>query len=156
MHNEHCALCTMSTVHCAQCTMHIVHNAQWSLVPCPWSLVLVLVPGPWSLVPGPWSLVLVPGPGPWSLVHGPWSMVLVPGPWSLVPGPWSVVPGPWYQRSIQGTGFSPIGSIWELWRYSDHHPTQNFRIILDRSRVKLKPSRHQQLKKSLKVLHRKS
>merc|ERR1711924_512725 len=75
----------------------------------PWSLVLVLV-----LVP--WSLAMVHGPGP------------CPGPWSLVPGPgpWSLASGPWYQGSIRRTGFSPIGSIWELWRYSDHHPTQNF------------------------------
>ena len=44
------------------------------------------------------------------------------------PGPWSVVlvPGPWHQRSLRGTGFSPLGSIWELWKHRDHHPTQNF------------------------------
>ena len=74
-----------------------------------------MVPGP-----GPWSLVLVPGL--WSLVQGPWSWPLAPGPWSWsLHGTWS-----WYWRSIRGTGFSPIGAICELWRYPDHHPTQNF------------------------------
>ena len=121
-----------------------------------------VVPGPGPMVPGPWSLV--PVRGPWSLAHGPWSWSLVrgPGPWSMVPGPWSLVHGPWYM--VPGTRGPP-----EPWVFHQSAPYESYggirttirrrisiRIILDGSRVQLKPSWHRKLKKSLKVFHQKS
>ena len=153
-----------------------------SLVPGPaWSQVRL---GPWSWSHGPWSLVpgpgpgpMVPGPGPgpwsrsvvpgpWSLAHGPWSLVLVRGPWSLAHCPWSCSlahgPGPWYM--VHGTrGPSEPRVFHQSAPYESYGSIRttirrriSIRIILDGSGVKLKPSQHQKLKKSLKVFHRKS
>ena len=109
----------------------------WSWSPRPWSLV----PGPWSMVPGPWSVV--PFPSPWSLAHGP-----VPGPWSLVHG----TGGPSEPRVFhQLAPYESYGGIRTTIRRRI-----SFRVILDRSRVQLKPSWHQKLKKSLKVFHQES
>ena len=108
--------------------------------------------GAWSqvLAPGPWPMVR--GPGPWSLAHGPWSMV--PGPWSLVHGPWYMVHGtggPSEARVFHQSG--PYGSYGCI--RTTIRRRISIRIILDRSRVKLKPSWHRKLKKSLKVFHQK-
>ena len=137
--------------------------------PGPWSLVLVpwsLDRGPWSWSHGPWSWSgpgpgLVPGPAwslvpvPWSLVPGPWSWSLVHGPWSLAHGPWSLfhdTGGPSKARVFhQSAQYQSYGSIRTTIRRRI-----SIRIILDRSRVKLKPPQHQKLKKSLKVFHQKS
>ena len=132
------------------------------LVPVRGPCSVVLGPGPWSWSHGPWSLV----PGPWSLAHGPWSLVPVRGPWSLAHGPWSWSlahgPGPWYM--VHGTrGPSEPRVFHQSAPYESYGSIRttirrriSIRIILDGSGVKLKPSQHQKLKKSLKVFHRKS
>merc|ERR1712094_166054 len=120
----------------------------------PWSLVLVLV-----LVP--WSLAMVHGPGP---CPGPWSLVPGPGPWSLAHGPWSLAHGPWSWSLVHGTrGPSDARVFHQLAPYGSYGGIRttirrriSIRIILDRSRVQLKPSQHQNLKKSFKVFHHKS
>ena len=129
--------------------------------------VPTLVPGP-GLVPGPWSR-LGPGPG---LVPGPRSVVpgpMVPGPMVRGPGPWSLVHGPW--SLVHGTGGPSEPRVFhQSAPYESYGGIRttirrriSIRIILDRSRVKLKPPPHQKLKKTLKklkqslnVLHRKS
>ena len=122
------------------------------LVPGPaWSLARLgpgsgLVPGPGPMVPGP----MVRGPGPLSLAHRPWSMV--PGPWSLVHSPWYMVHGtggPSEARVFHQSGpYRSYGCIRTTIRRRI-----SMRIILDRSRVKVKPSWHRKLRKSLKVFH---